>query len=717
MRPLGFLRKLVSPPAFPDEEKTLTALILSNVIWCLVAVLAAAAAIGLPFVFTRKAESAAVLAAFFLVLLAALALLRGGRVTLAARLLTVFLWLVFAALAAISGGITSVNLIFLLSVSVQAGLTCGPGWSIGVAAASCLFTLALAVMESAGLPPPRIFPTPPFARWLMISLGTATTMISLVLGLRNRIKAIASAREELRVRLEAESALKRSEERFRAIFDSVSEAVFLHSVDGPILDVNRKVTELYGRTLEDFVSGVRTEDMSDVEGGFTQEKADALLARAASGESITYEWRAKHRDGTFFWVEARMRRADIAGEPRILVTARDIDDRIRAREERHRLEEGLRQAQKMESIGRLAGGVAHDFNNLLTGIIGNLELALMREIAPETRSGIDEAMRAAGRAAELTRHLLALSRKQIIEPETLDLRDLIESMRGMLSRLLGERIELATSCPEAPCAVFVDPSQIEHMILNLAINARDAMPSGGRLNLSLQNERIGEGFREPPGEYALLSVVDTGLGMEPDVLMHAFEPFFTTKARGKGTGLGLSIVFGIVTQNQGFIDAESAPGNGSTFRIRFPRLMGSAPSPATIRDPGSVARGRESILLVEDEEVVRKMVERSLAISGYQVSPFESAEAALAALPGLGKIDLLVTDVILTGMDGREMARIMEKAIPGLLVLYVSGYPNEVIADRGILQKGIQFLAKPFGPAELAAKVRSVLDSFPGKGA
>jgi len=707
--------RAISPPVFPDPEKTLTALVLNSVIWSLIAVLVAASAIGLPLVFVRKGLSAGVIGVFLAILLLALGIMRSGRVVAASRLLSVFLWLVFVALASVSGGIESVNLIFLLSVTVQAGLTCGSAWALGIAAASIMAILAFASLDALGTPPPRLFPTPPFARWLMLTLGISVTMVSLVISLTSRIRAITRAREEIRVRKETEEALAKSEERFRTIFDSLSEVVFIHRLDGTILDVNRKAVEAFGWSREDILSGAHVSDLSATDQGFTEDRSREFFARAAAGESLVFEWRAKRKDGSLFWSENRMKAADIAGERRILVTGRDIEDRVRGREERDRLERSLLQSQKMESVGRLAGGVAHDFNNLLTGILGNLDLALLEEGSPEIRQRLEDAKRAGGRAAELTKQLLALSRKQIIEPVPIDLRELVSSMKSMLSRILGETIGLEVGLPEEPCAILADPSQMEHMILNLAVNARDAMPSGGLLSLRLRNEPGAAAQTVDPGGAGTVSltVSDTGTGMPAEVLSRAFQPFFTTKERGKGTGLGLSIVFGIVSQNGGTIEARSTQGEGAAFIIRFPRLAGA---PGAVRPPEEAARalgGKESVLLVEDEGVVRDIAIRTLARSGYSVNAYASAEEALAALPSLGRIDILVTDVILPGLNGREMAELVSSRRPGIRVLYVSGYPSDVIADSGIIKKGIDFLPKPFSPSDLAAKVRSVLDDRP----
>jgi PAS domain S-box-containing protein len=380
----------------------------------------------------------------------------------------------------------------------------------------------------------------------------------------------------------------------------------------------------------------------------------------------------------------------------------------------------LRQAQKMEAVGRLAGGVAHDFNNLLTVIRGYSELLLGR-LAPTDamRKDMEEIKKAADRASGLTRQLLAFSRRQFIAPKVLDLNALVSNMDGMLRRLIGEDIvELCTELDSSVGAVKADPGQVEQVIMNLVVNARDAMPKGGRLTIQTKNVTIGQGARldavgVEPGSYVLLAVRDTGHGMDAETRSHLFEPFFTTKEKGKGTGLGLSTVYGIVKQSGGSISVESAPGRGTTFRIYLPRVEKEVPVAAGGFEAIDPARGRETILLVEDEPAVRGLVHETLRLHGYTVlEARHGIEALLTSTKYVGPIHLLLTDVVMPQMSGPEVAEKLLTVRPGIKVLYMSGYPDHPVFDQGGVNRETGFLAKPFSPHVLAQKVREILDSL-----
>lgn len=386
--------------------------------------------------------------------------------------------------------------------------------------------------------------------------------------------------------------------------------------------------------------------------------------------------------------------------------------------ERRRLEEELRQSQKMESIGRLAGGVAHDFNNILTTIIGNIDLARslsnsLGTIVPY----LDNALKAADSAARLTRQLLAFSRKELIAPRVLDLNDVLESMREMLIRLLGEDVELITRAADDLWLTSIDPSQVNQIILNLAVNARDAMPDGGSLSLETANMVLDENYtaRHPyaaPGEYVMLTASDTGTGMTPEVMSHLFEPFFTTKELGRGTGLGLATVFGAVKQNKGLVDVYSEPGVGSTFKIMLPRVIGVKEQPQKASISAQLPRGSETIILAEDDSGIRTIAAETLTLLGYRVLACADGQSALDASIAAGPIDLLVTDLIMPGgMNGRELAERMQARHPALRVLYTSGYTADIIGRHGMLEPGVDFLPKPYIPAELARRIRASLES------
>ena len=381
------------------------------------------------------------------------------------------------------------------------------------------------------------------------------------------------------------------------------------------------------------------------------------------------------------------------------------------------LEAQFQQAQKMEAIGRLAGGVAHDFNNLLTAIKGNLALAQMDLPANHAiQEFLEEVDKAADRAAGLTRQLLAFSRKQVIEPKTLDLNELILGFRKMLGRLIGEHIDLTTRLQEGAWQIEADPGQIEQLILNLAVNARDAMPDGGHLRISTVTQTLDEFFCEmhpgtEPGDFVVLTVADSGCGMSEEVKLHLFEPFFTTKERGKGTGLGLATVYAVVMQNHGAITVESEPEHGTTFTVYFPRARNGELAAAAAAGSNTALRGTENILFVEDEESLRLLVTRMLARAGYRVQACANGTEALAASERMSDpVDLLVTDVIMPGMNGRELADRLTLRHPTMKTLFTSGYTADVLGKHGVLDEGIEFIAKPYGSEVILKKIRELFD-------
>ena len=379
----------------------------------------------------------------------------------------------------------------------------------------------------------------------------------------------------------------------------------------------------------------------------------------------------------------------------------------------------MRQAQRMEAVGRLAGGMAHDFNNLLTVIRGYSELLLGRlGPADAMRKDTEEIKKAADRATGLTRQLLSFSRRQFVETKVLDLNALVANMDGMLRRLIGEDlVELSAELDPSPCHIKADSGQIEQVVMNLVVNARDAMLKGGRLTVETRNVRIGEEVRldavgVAPGSYVLLAVRDTGHGMDAEVRSHLFEPFFTTKEKGRGTGLGLSTVYGIVQQSGGSITVESAPGHGAIFRIYFPRVEQEALEVRAGAEAVDPMHGRETILLVEDEPAVRGLVNETLRLHGYTVlAARHGIEALLASAKCVGPIHLLLTDVVMPQMSGPEVAEKILIARPDIKVLYMSGYPDHPVFDQDGVIHQTGFLQKPFSPPVLVQKVREVLDS------
>ena len=386
--------------------------------------------------------------------------------------------------------------------------------------------------------------------------------------------------------------------------------------------------------------------------------------------------------------------------------------------ERKLLEDQLRQSQKMEAIGQLAGGVAHDFNNLLTAINGYSSLALQRiEGNPTVKNYLEEIKKAGDRAANLTRQLLAFGRKQILQPLAINLNEVVSDMNKMLRRLIGEDIQLAAKLDPDVGKVMADPGQIEQVLVNLIVNARDAMPRGGNLTIETRNVELDEDYGSkhvgvPPGKYVLLAVSDTGDGMSEDVRRRVFEPFFTTKEKGKGTGLGLSTVYGIVKQSGGNIWVYSEPDKGTTFKVYLPQVEPKTRGPAEKAAEAAPRGGSETILLVEDEEVVRGLARRILEQAGYSVVEAGKADEALRFYEEhVGEIDLLLTDVVMPGMSGKELADQLKSQCPELKMLFMSGYTDEAIVHHGILDSSVEFIQKPFTPAGLIKRVRDVLDS------
>ena len=396
---------------------------------------------------------------------------------------------------------------------------------------------------------------------------------------------------------------------------------------------------------------------------------------------------------------------------------KDIEERKRTEEALRQSQDQLRQAQKMEAIGRLAGGVAHDFNNLLTIITGRCDLLLVGQDQANALSGEIGVIRdAAKRAAALTRQLLAFSRKQVLQPEILDLNEVVGNLERMLCLAIGDSIEMRSVLRPGLGQVKADPGQIEQIILNIVINARDAMPEGGKIVIETADVHLDEGYRAKhpvagTGPYVMLAISDTGCGMDEETRSRVFEPFFTTKEQGKGTGLGLSTVYGIVKQSGGQVWVYSEPGRGSTFKVYLPRVSG-AQRPVSDTAEHRSLRGSETILIVEDEPVVRALVLEILTRQGYEVlEAQDGAQARMLCERHGGAIDLLLTDVVMPRMNGRELAESLRDQRPQMRVLYMSGYTDDAVVLHGILQEGANFLEKPFRPDSLARKVREVLEA------
>jgi two-component system cell cycle sensor histidine kinase/response regulator CckA len=524
-------------------------------------------------------------------------------------------------------------------------------------------------------------------------------------------------------RRRAEDALRESEEKYRFLAENASDVIWQMDAHFRFTYVSSSVQALLGHTKGEVLGRSLFEFLRPQ----TREQIERLAAaRDREGQQgpdhqpSHYEVQMCHKSGRDVWVEVSVTpRVDAAGGLLgYYGVTRDIGERKRAEAERVSLEERLRQAQKMESVGRLAGGIAHDFNNLLLPILGYAEMMLQElpEGAPLSEM-TKQVQHAAERARDLTKQLLAFSRKQVLELKTIDLGKVVAGFQSILRRTIREDIDMQIQVPPGPALVRADAGQMEQVLMNLAINAQDAMPQGGQLNIEVEAVELPGDFPSRPsaavpGPYVRLQISDTGVGMAGEVLEHLFEPFFTTKRPGEATGLGLSTVYGIVKQHGGEIEVASQASRGTTFRIYLPRLAERETQevPAEEREPAS-HRGTETILLVEDNEAVRDLTEAMLRRRGYGVLACAGGEEALAVSRAQDSpIDLLITDVIMPGMTGKELAARLSRERGGLKVLFISGYAQEVIADHGVLEAGIHFVAKPFTTEALWSKVREVLD-------
>ena len=503
-------------------------------------------------------------------------------------------------------------------------------------------------------------------------------------------------------------ALRDSEARYRALVEGSIQGLSIHR-GFAIEFANASLAamfgyagppELIGRDLRVLVA---PDEIPRVEGY-------AAACQEGGPAPPRYEFQGVRRDGTLIWVETLMSVTSWRHGTALLATFVDVT-------ERKRLEDHLRQSQKMEAIGRLAGGVAHDFNNLLTVISGRAQIELLRpELSGPSRRNIDLIAEAASRASTLTKQLLAFSRKQVLQPRVLDVDIVVAGMEPLLRRLIGEDIDLVTATEPGLGRVRADPGQLEQVVLNLAVNARDAMPQGGRLTIETANAELDEAYARQqadihPGPYVILAVSDTGVGMDAETRAHLFEPFFTTKGVGEGTGLGLATVYGIVKQSGGHITAYSELGRGTTIKIYLPRVDAASELREAAPEPVVLRRGSETVLLVEDDEAVRELTCEVLEMHGYTVLAVADAGEAPRVLEGASRpIHLLVTDVVMPRLSGRELTERLRSLRPGLKVLYISGYAGTAVVHHGVLDPGTPFLQKPFTPDALLRSVRKVLD-------
>ena len=530
---------------------------------------------------------------------------------------------------------------------------------------------------------------------------------------------------DLGPRSESEAEVRIDAERYRFLTETISDIIWTMDLEQRITYVSSSITPVVGYQVDEVQSMALSELLAPESFALARETLlEELRADSDPGNSAsrirTLDLKLVRKDGSTIWCEARMSLLRDSRERPvgILGVARDISSWREAQEALVESEERLRRAQRLEAVGQLAGGIAHDFNNLLTVIIGNVEL-MLKELPPGDLllSHADEVSKAADRAASLTRQLLAFSRKQMMVPKVLDLNNVVRDIGTMLRGLLGESVELKTSLYPALGRVKADPSQIELALVNLAVNARDAMPEGGRVVIETANAHLdpsygGGEFTVVEGPYVMLAVTDDGKGIEPEQQDKIFEPFFTTKEVGKGTGLGLSTVYGIVKQSNGYIWLHSRSGQGARFEIYLPRVEGEQARAALPMQSEQQATGNERILLVEDEPSVRSLTKRILKSKGYKVDEAPCGDKALEILADENRIyDLLVSDVIMPGMSGATLAQQAAEMRPRLRVLFISGHSDDMLTRYGRLESPANFLEKPFTSDGLSRKVREVLDS------
>lgn len=511
-------------------------------------------------------------------------------------------------------------------------------------------------------------------------------------------------------RTRIEESFRTNEARFRTIADLVSDGIYIADSTGKLLEVNEAACqqtgytrdELPGKNIDDFVPPefIGWSNLADKDSGYQE----SGLVR---------------NDGTMIPVELSVHEFDDQELSTLLAIVRDTTERKRIRQELQTIREQLAQSQKMESIGRLAGGMAHDFNNILTVIMGNAEL-LIFSVSPEDPiyQPLVDIRNSSERASNLTRRLLAFSRKQIVAPRVINLNNTILEMDKMFRRLIGENIELITIPDSMLWQVKADPGQIEQVLTNLVINAGDAMPDGGKIIIETTNSIIDREFVKThqnvtPGEYVTLTVTDTGVGMDDTILPHIFEPFFTVKPMGIGSGLGLSTCYGIITQNKGTIHVSSEPGKGSSFTVYLPAFTQDQDTlPCDMEPTAPSFTGNETILVVEDDAIIRNMIVRFLRDKGYIVMEAGNGDEALGLLSNYsGTLNLLITDVIMPLMGGKELSESMRSLFPDVKILFVSGYTDGSIDHLGVLDDGIEFMQKPFSSVSLVKKVRGILDA------
>lgn len=526
---------------------------------------------------------------------------------------------------------------------------------------------------------------------------------------RGRTVRLRGIFQDITDRRQAEESLRESEERFRALHNASFGGIVIHD-RGIILECNQGISD---------ITGYSAKELTGMDGLLliAEEAREMVMSNILAGYEKPYEATGLRKNGEKYPLRLEARNVPYKGKKVRTVEFRDISEMKQAEALREKLEAQLTQAQKMEAVGRLAGGVAHDFNNMLSVIIGHAEMLL--DLAEPVRpfyTGLEEIKKAAVRSAELTRQLLAFARRQTVAPRVLNLNLTLEGMAKMLHRLIGEDISLSWIPGKDLWPVRIDPTQIDQILANLCVNARDAISGVGRITVETKNIALDQDYCTAhsgfiPGEYVMLAVSDNGCGMDAETQKHIFEPFFTTKEMGKGTGLGLATIYGVVKQNKGFIYVYSEKNQGTVFKIYLPRYRGDAVQMQKESLQESPVQGKEMILLVEDEPAILKMVTMILEKMGYRVFAADSpSEAIRFAQKHAGQIHLLMTDVVMPEMNGRDLAKKIKLLQDGIRCLFMSGYTANVIAHHGVLEPGVHFIQKPFTKKSLALKIRKILD-------
>ena len=726
------IRQLLAPPIFEDEEMTRRASLLNTILLAAFVIASlltlstaffGAAAASVPGRISAGASTAAMAVVMWFVM-------RRGHVTLTSLVISSVLLVNTTVALYFIGTVRAPIAANYIVCIIIAGLLVGARAATVFLSLSLLLLFGLLRAEVAGLLPSGQASSG-VNDWVAHAAVFAMITVLLILTTRSINEALERARREERALTEVNEGLQReiverkraeeevrdSERRYRLLADNVTDIIWTTDlnlkftyISPSIVQTGYTVEEAMAQSVEEFL-GPASLDLSKQ--AIARELAEGGRESANPFGALTLELGFPGKDGVTLAAESRIRFLyDSDGSPvGILGVTRDIAAR-------KRLEEQLRKAQEMEAIGRLSGGVAHDFNNILTAITGYSELLLM-DLDPDDpeHSDVEAIKEAAERAAALTQQLLAFSRKQVLRLEVLDLNSVVANTEKMLQRLIGEDIDLTTILDPDLGRVRADPGRIEQVIMNLAVNARDAMPQGGKLTIETKNAVLDADYARgyvdvEPGRYVMLVVSDAGVGMSEEIQSHLFEPFFTTKEDGKGTGLGLATVYGIVKQSDGHIGVYSEPGQGTAFKIYLPRTD-EAVEPL---HPGLVSaesgRGSEIILLVEDDEAVRNLARRVLTESDYTVLEAGNGEEAIQVCQQhQGPLHLLLTDVVLPGgMSGRKIAERLVLLRPEVKVLCMSGYTDDAIVHHGVLEPGIAFLEKPFTPTALLQKVRRVLD-------